>query len=60
MDRLDTVLRRTGNISAMNRRRLLVKCDLFRNFEVSLQNVIQYHNHKTTGVLYLQHKILDL
>ena len=36
MDRLDTVLRRIGNISAMNRRRLLDKCDQFWTFEVKL------------------------
>ena len=34
MDWLDKVLRRIGNISAMKRRWLLVKCDQF-NFKVS-------------------------
>ena len=36
VDWFDSVSRRIGNISAIKRRRLLVKCDQFWNFEVSL------------------------
>ena len=37
IDWLDSVLRRIGNISAIQRRRQLVKSDQFWNFKVSLE-----------------------
>ena len=61
IDWLDKVLRRIGNISAKKRRWLLVKCDQFWNFKVSLAAltsllfiVIQYNGHlRAKGVVIL-------